>query len=214
MTQINPHLLQRVEHYGESISDARVVVVLLHGRMHAPEYMNEFVVQRLRFSDVAFIAPEATDNSWYPKSFLVPLGENQPGIDHTMQRLDQLGSELLNLDIPAQRIVWCGFSQGACAVSQFVALHPRRWGGLIAFTGGLIGPPGTRWDIAGDFAGMPAYFCTSDIDQFVPEFRINESAAVFEAAGAEVKVELLIGREHEISDVEIVQAQVLLSKVN
>jgi len=210
MTRDNPHLQQRVEHYGVPVRDARVVVVLVHGRTITPEYMYEHVVQPLALDDVAFVAPAAADDSWYPKGFLFPLEENQPGIDDTMELLDQVIGGLLDSGVLAQRLVLCGFSQGACAVSQYASLHPRRWGGLIAFTGGLIGPPGTDWNIEGSFDGMPTYFSTSDIDPFVPEFRVNESVAIFKASGADVQVDLIIGREHEVSHAEIMRAKELL----
>ncbi|MSZ98693.1 MAG: phospholipase, partial [Actinobacteria bacterium] len=57
MTSSNYHLQQRVEHYGVPIDDAQVVVVLVHGRTITPEYMNEFVVQRLEIENIAFVAP-------------------------------------------------------------------------------------------------------------------------------------------------------------
>jgi predicted esterase len=214
MIQTNPHLQQRVEHYGPLIHEARIVVVLVHGRTITPEYMYEHVVLPLALEDVAFVAPAAADNSWYPKGFLLPIVENQPGIDHTMELFDQVVGGLLDTGVSAQQLVLCGFSQGACAASQYASLHPRRWGGLIAFTGGLIGPPGTNWNITGNFDGMPAYFSTSDIDPFVPEFRVSESVAIFKAAGAEVNFDLIIGREHEVSPTEISRAKALVLSTN
>lgn len=211
MAATNLHLQQRVERYGIQVNVARVIVILVHGRMHSPEYMNENVVARLRLSDIAYIAPAAADGAWYPNSFLAPISDNQPGIDFTIARLGVLADELISNGVPEERIVWCGFSQGACAVSQFVADNPRRWGGLIALTGGLIGPAGTHWSIAGDFADMPAYFSTSEADPFVPEERVRESASIFAAAGATVSVEVHLGRGHFISDAEIDRTRFILT---
>jgi len=213
MVLVNPHMQQRVEHYGVPVRDARVVVLLVHGRTIGPEYMCENVVKRLALNDVAFVAPAAADKAWYPKSFLEPIEDNQPGIDHTIELLDHVVNELLDSGVDAQRIVWCGFSQGACAVSQYVSLHPRAWGGLISLTGGLIGPRGTSWEINGDFDGMPMYISTSDIDPLGPTFRIEETAQIFGNAGAVVEVDLIIGRPHEISDAEIARARSLLLAV-
>lgn len=213
MTISNYHLQQRVERYGAQIGEAEVVVVLVHGRTLAPEYMNDFVVKRLALENVAYLAPAADGNSWYPKGFLEPLEENQIGIDFTMQTLETIAKNLLDQGIPPRKIVWCGFSQGACALSQFLSFNPRRWGALIAFTGGLIGPPGTTWTIDGDFLGMPAYFCTSDIDPHVPEFRVRETADLYAKAGADIKTEFFVGRPHEISDPEISQAKSIILSV-
>ena len=213
MVLINPHIRQQVEHYGVPVRDARVVVLLVHGRTIGPDYMNEHVVKRLALEDVAYVAPAAANKAWYPKGFLEPIEENQPGIDHTIELLDHIVHELLESGVEAQRIVWCGFSQGACAASQYVSLHPRIWGDLIAFTGGLIGPRGTSWEIDGDFDGMPMYISTSDIDPIGPIFRMEETAQVFATAGAVVEVDLIIGRAHEISDAEIARARSLLLAV-
>jgi phospholipase/carboxylesterase len=208
---VNPHLLTPTQHYGAPIGSASAVVVLVHGRGQSPQYMADNLVDRLHRTDLAFIAPAAADNTWYPTSFLAPLADNQPGLDQTMQRLAVLRDDLIGEGIAPSRIVWCGFSQGACAVSQFVSREPQRWGGLLALTGGLIGPPGTDWVIDGSFDGMPAYFSTSEADPFVPEDRVRDTAARFAAAGARVTVEIHLGREHEISDTEIDRARFALS---
>ena len=208
---VNPHLLTQIEYFGAPIESAAVVVVLVHGRGQTPQYMADNFVDRLGRADVAFVAPAAADNTWYPTSFLAPLADNQPGLDHTLQRLAVIRDDLLGEGLTPERIVWCGFSQGACVVSQFVSGDPQRWGGLLALTGGLIGPPGTDWTIAGSFDGMPAYFSTSEADPFVPEERVRDSAARFAAAGALVTVELHLGREHEISAVEIDRARFALA---
>jgi phospholipase/carboxylesterase len=207
----NPHLLTQTEHYGAPIESAAAVVVLVHGRGQSPQYMADNVVERLGRSDLAYVAPAAADNTWYPNSFLAPLADNQPGLAQTVQRFAALRDELFGEGVPPERIVWCGFSQGACVASHFVSGDPRRWGGLIAFTGGLIGPPGTQWTIDGSFDGMPAYFSTSECDPFVPEGRVRDTAARFAAAGAQVTVELHLGREHEISAAEVDRARFMLT---
>lgn len=207
----NPHLQQRVERYGVAVGVARIVVVLVHGRGQTPEYMFEHVVKRLTVSEVAFIAPSAAGDSWYPNSFLASLSDNQPGLDLTLQRLGAIAHDLNEDGVRLENIFWCGFSQGACAVSQFLATNPGRWGGLLALTGGLIGPPGTQWNIDGRFADMPAYFSTSEADPFVPENRVRETAAMFARSGAAVSFELHLGREHVICDAEIDRANFMLS---
>lgn len=214
MAAVNPHNSQRVEHYGADVESAQVVVMLVHGRTITPEYMNDNVVKRLSSSDVAFIAPAADGNCWYPKPFMSPLADNMPGIQHTMERLDGLVNGVLGSGIPAERIFWCGFSQGACSVAQYVANNPRRWAGLIALTGGLIGPPETKWLINGSFDGMPAYFSTSESDPHVPEHRVRDSATVFANAGANVSVEFHLGRDHSISDAEISRVQYMFDSVS
>ena len=208
---VNPHLLTQIEYFGAPVEAAAVVVVLVHGRGQSPQYMADNFVDRLGRADIAFVAPAAADNTWYPTSFLSPVPDNQPGIDQTMQRLAVIRDDLLGEGILPERIVWCGFSQGACVLSQFVSLDPRRWGGLLALTGGLIGPPGTDWVIDGSFDRMPAYFTTSEADPFVPEERVRETATRFAAAGARVSVEIHLGREHEISDAEIDRARFMLA---
>jgi hypothetical protein len=60
-----------------------------------------------------------------------------------------------------------GFSQGACLTAEFAVRHAGRYGGLIVFSGGLIGPPGSTWDVAGDFAGTPVFLGCSDVDAHV-----------------------------------------------
>jgi len=208
---LNPHLLTQTEQFGAPIEAAGAVVVLVHGRGQSPQYMAENFVDRLGRTDLAFIAPAASDNTWYPTSFLAPVADNQPALDQTMQRLAVLRDDLYGEGLTPERIVWCGFSQGACVVSEFVSRDPQRWGGLLALTGGLIGPPGTDWIIDGSFGGMPAYFSTSEADPFVPEDRVRDTAARFAAAGARATVEIHLGREHEISDVEIDRARFALS---
>ena len=108
--------------------------------------------------------------------------------------------------INSDRIVVCGFSQGACLASEFVASYPQRYAGLIAFTGGLIGAPGTELAHAGDLAGTPAFFGSGDPDPHVPWQRVEESATVLKAMGAAVTLERYPGMPHTVSPAEVKSA--------
>ena len=81
---------------------------------------------------------------------------------------------------------------------------------VVAFSGGLIGPPGTRWNASGRFDGMPAFFGCSDRDSHVPESRVMESAELFADMGADVTTRIYPGMGHLVNDDEIGWAQGLL----
>ena len=112
-----------------------------------------------------------------------------------------------------EQILLLGFSQGACLVAEFAARHAARYGGVIVFTGGLVGPPGTTWDYSGSFEGTPVFLGSSDVDAHVPKTRVDESAAVFTRMGAEVTERMYPGMGHLVNDEEISFAQSLIDRV-
>ena len=91
--------------------------------------------------------------------------------------------------------------------------HARRFGGVVAFSGGLIGPPGTTWNSPGSFDGTPVFLGCSDVDAHVPKTRVDESAAVFRRMGAAVTERIYPGMGHTINDDEIAHAQRLIDRV-
>jgi predicted esterase len=112
--------------------------------------------------------------------------------------------------IPAERIVLGGFSQGACLASEYLARNARRYGGLLAFSGGLIGPPGTPRTYAGNLNGTPVFLGCSDIDPHIPKARVEETAAVLEALGGQVTMRLYPGMGHTVNRDELTHARELL----
>ena len=117
---------------------------------------------------------------------------------------------MARLAIGPGRIAIGGFSQGACLALEYIARHPRRYGGAIGWSGGLIGPPGTRWDIDRSLAGTPVFLGCSDIDMHIPAGRVQESADALTAAGADVTMVLYPGMGHTINADEIAQARRIL----
>jgi len=109
--------------------------------------------------------------------------------------------------------VLAGFSQGACLVAEYAVRNADRYGGFLIFTGGLIGPPETRWEHEGSFDGTPVFLRTSDVDEFVPEERVRESARVFEHMGANVALRVYPGMDHVVNDDEIAAAKKILQQV-
>jgi len=109
------------------------------------------------------------------------------------------------------RVVIAGFSQGACLATEYVASHPARYAGLIAFTGGLIGPLGSDVSKKGDLAGTPVFLGSGDPDLHVPWVRVEESAAVLRGMGASVELRRYPGKPHSISQDEIEAARMLMT---
>lgn len=188
------------------------VVVMLHGRGAGPENILD-LVPRLDRPQFQYVAPAAPNRTWYPFSFMAEIEKNEP---HLSIALAQVGQAVMDAEasgVPRERIVLLGFSQGACLATEFMIRNASRFGGLIAFSGGAIGPPGTKWNESGRFDGTPMFFGCSDIDAHVPEARVRESATLCERMGAAVTTKIYLGMGHVVSDDEIAQAQVVLDKV-
>lgn len=199
---MNPHLEQRVEHFGATLDEATSVAIVVHGRDQNPEWMHEHLVGRLDASGVAFVAPEAAGNSWYPGGFMEDFDANEPFLTWALERIDQLVTQVEAAGFSRAQMFLLGFSQGACVLAEYVARHPARYAGLAVLTGGVIGPPGTTWE-GGSLEGTPVVLATSDVDDWVPLSRTEESRDVFVARGARVTMHVYEGMDHIINDDEI-----------
>jgi phospholipase/carboxylesterase len=208
---MEPHGNQPVMREGAPLG-AAPVVIMVHGRGAGPKNILD-LVPRLARPGFTYLAPAAAGNTWYPFSFMAEMEKNEPGLSSALAMLSRLVDETIAGGIDASRIVLLGFSQGACLTSEFAARNARRYGGVIAFTGGLIGPPGTPRTYAGSFAGTPVFLGCSDVDSHVPKPRVDETAEVFTRMGAEVDERIYEGMAHVINDDEIEAAQAILDRV-
>jgi predicted esterase len=185
---------------------------MIHGRGAAPRNILDLVprLDRPRFS---YVAPAAANHTWYPFSFLEPLQRNEPYLTSALKRLERVVGDITTAGIPAQRIVLLGFSQGACLAAEFAYRHAERFGGVVLFSGGLIGPPGTTWPTIRSFSRTPMFLGCSDVDAHVPKWRVDETADAFSHMAADVTKRIYQGLGHVICDDEILAAQTLLDQV-
>jgi phospholipase/carboxylesterase len=189
----------------------KAAIILLHGRGGSAEDILG-LREEFGFPEVAYFAPEAPGRTWYPNSFLAPIERNEPWLSQSLAKVGETVEGALRQGIARENIVIAGFSQGACLASEFIARHAARYGGLIAFTGGLIGPPGTGFRYPGSLAGTPAFFGAGDPDPHVPWQRVQESATVLANMGADVTLKRYPGMPHTIAREEIEEAKALIAK--
>jgi len=208
----DPHGNQPVLTGGRPLDSAQAAVILVHGRgASATDILS--LAEELDHPEFAYLAPEAAGHTWYPHSFLAPIAQNQPWLNSALSFLGEVVGRALAAGIARDKVSFIGFSQGACLATEFVARNATRYGALVAFTGGLIGPPGTRFSYSGDLSGTPCFFGAGDPDPHVPWERVKESASVFSALGAVVTLRRYPGLPHTINRDEIEQAQQLLSRL-
>lgn len=194
---------------GKDISEAKKALILLHGRgSNARDILG--LVGELKVVDFALFAPQATNNTWYPYSFLAPPAQNEPWLSSALDLLKDLVEELLKSGISSEDIYFAGFSQGACLTAEFVTRNAQQYGGVAIFTGGLIGDSITSENYKGDFKGTPVFIGSGDPDAHVPVERIKETQEVMEKLNARVQVEIYENRPHTISRDEIEKANQLI----
>ena len=205
----DPHRDQPVRTLGAELTQATAAVILLHGRGASAEDILGLATEMYdeRF---AYLAPQAAGHEWYPYSFMAPIEKNEPWLSSALAKVGAIVQLAVDAGLSRERIFVCGFSQGACLSSEFVARNPARYGGLIAFTGGLIGPPDADLHHEGDLGEMPALFSSGDPDPHVPWSRVLESAEQFTAMGAAVKTQRFPGRPHTVLPQEIKSARELI----
>jgi len=210
---MQPHVGQPVAHAGAPLERAAAAIVMVHGRGAGPRDILT-LLPAIDRPTLAAVAPAAANNTWYPLSFMAPREKNEPGISSGLAVIDSLVQDLLARGFPSHKIAILGFSQGACLSSEFVIRHQRRYGGLLALSGGLIGPPGTTWDdVAASLDRTPVFLGCSDVDGHIPKERVMESEVVFRTAGADVTQTLYPGMGHLVNEDEITQVQRIVDQM-
>lgn len=206
-----PHQGQPVLSAGEPAASARVGVVLVHGRGADANSMLS-LADALRSEGIAFRAPQASGFTWYPHSFLAPLSDNEPWLGSAVHAVLDVVAELEGEGIPADRIVLVGFSQGACLALETSARHTRRYGGVVALSGGLIGsdqrtggaPPDDKlFEYEGSLHGTPVFLGCSDVDAHIPVARVHKTAQVMSDLDADVTTRIYPGMGHTVNDDEL-----------
>ena len=210
---MEPHAGQPVIEAGVPLGQAPAAVIMVHGRNAGPANILD-LVPRLARPNLTYLAPAAANRTWYPHSFMADIASNEPGLSSGLGVLESLLTRIQAAGIARSRIVLIGFSQGACLTAEFAVRHASRFGGVVVFSGGVIGPPGTRWDDAGRFDGTPVFLGCSDHDSHVPESRVIESAELFHLMGADVTKRTYPGMGHLVNDDEVAFAQELLTAVS
>jgi len=194
---------------GKDLSQAKKVLIMIHGRGgSAADIMS--LARELNIASFAVIAPQANENSWYPQSFLALRADNEPFLSDSLKTLGDVVEELRTKGFTTEQIYILGFSQGACLALDFAASNAARYGGIVAFTGGVIGDHVDHRNYHGDFDGTPVFIGSSDPDFHVPVSRVKESTALLEGMGANVTEIIYENMGHTISHSEIMQVNKLI----
>lgn len=195
---------------GVPLNEAKAAVLMLHGRGDSARGILG-LADVLGVTDVTYAAPEAEGNSWYPQSFLVPLARNEPQLSAALQAVEDALSELEQAGVTRENIVLLGFSQGACLALEFAARNARRYGGVVALSGGLIGPEGTPRDYPGSLLDTPVFLGCSDVDAHIPEARVRGSAVVMRKLGGAVDLRIYPGMAHTVNRDELDAAKAIIT---
>ena len=195
---------------GKTFNETDKAIVMIHGRGGTAEDI--ISLQRfLKVEDMAIYAPQATNNSWYPYSFMAPEHDNQPALDSAIATIEDAVKEIKANGIKEEQVYFLGFSQGACLTLEYTARSAKKYGGIIAFTGGLIGKELMNDRYQGDFEGTQILITSSDPDLHVPVSRVNETVGVLKALGGQVTLQLFKNKSHSISKEELDLANKLLA---
>ena len=197
---------------GKALEEAEKVLIMIHGRgASAGEILR--LAAHLSVDDYALLAPQATHHTWYPFSFMAKPEQNEPWLTSALDVLGGLVQELVDKGIQKENIYFLGFSQGACLTLEYVTRHATRYGGVVAFTGGLIGEQINLENYSGDFGGTPVFIGTGNPDSHVPVQRVLDTQDILKKMNANVMLEIYNNKPHSISPDEIDQANAFVFKV-
>lgn len=197
-----PHQEQQVHMHGALLENATAAMVMIHGRGGRAD---DILVMSNHFEqpDFAYLAPQAAGYTWYPNRFIAPIQANEPHLSSALHAVDDVVKQIEKGGIPAEKIMLLGFSQGACLALDYAARNARRYGGVVALSGGLIGDTLDRTRYGESMHGTPVFLGCSDKDFHIPLDRVKESTSMLREMGAEVEERIYPGMGHTIIQDEI-----------
>src|SRR5436190_8821431 len=128
---------KKIIYAGKQLSEAKKALIMIHGRGADPSDILSLSAY-LAVKDYSLLAPQATNHTWYPLSFMAPPPANEPWLSSALNMLQETVSDIINSGIAKEDIYFLGFSQGACLTLEYAARNATKFGGIVAFTGGLI----------------------------------------------------------------------------
>jgi len=194
---------------GLSLNNAKKALIMIHGRGAGAHHIIS-IAKHLKIDDFALVAPQAENRTWYPHSFLVPIEQNEPSFSKALDAIQNVVVAIQQNGIKKENIYFLGFSQGACLALEFTARNAAKYGGIVAFTGGLIGDKVYEDHYSGNFENTPVFIGTSDPDFHVPVERVNQTEALLKKMGASVTKKIYENMGHTISQDELDLANELI----
>jgi len=194
---------------GKKFDEADKVLIMVHGRGASAEDILSLATH-LNVMDYALIAPQATNHSWYPYSFLAPPQNNEPWLSSALSVLNKIVNDTVEKTKRKENIFFLGFSQGACLTLEYVTRNADKYGGVVAFTGGLIGDKIYHENYKGDFSQTPVFLGTSNPDPHVPVERVYATANILRNMNALVTEKVYNNMGHTINQDEIDNANNLI----
>lgn len=189
---------------GQDLAIAKKAIIMVHGRGATSQDIIG-LQSHLTIKDFAILAPQATNFTWYPNSFLAKPIDNEPWLSSALAILSECVNEITRAGINTENIYLLGFSQGACLTLEYAAKHAKKYGGIIAFTGGLIGDKIYKENYKGDFLQTPIFIGSSDIDVHVPVERVYETTNNLKEMNANVLEKIYTNMPHTIIEDELTQ---------
>jgi phospholipase/carboxylesterase len=199
-----------IKTFGTPIQEATKVIIMVHGRGGTAEDLVHSLRHHLNLNGFAILAPQATNNTWYPHSFLAPPKQNEPWLTSALDVLQATVDMALNEEILVRDVYLLGFSQGACLMLEYAARHAGLYGGVFAYTGGLIGDRIHPENYKGNFNNTPVVLGCSDADPHIPLHRVYASENILRDMGAKVHVRIYPNMGHTINNDEITLTNRLL----
>jgi len=196
---------------GKSLNEAEKVLIMIHGRGGSAEDILS-LAQHLNVEDYALLAPQATNGSWYPLSFIAPVEQNEPWLLSAIETVGETVKTALDAGVIAENIYFFGFSQGACLSLEFLARNAQKYGGAVAIIGGVIGDKINRENYKGDFAQTPVFLGTSNPDFHVPVERVYATANILKEMNADVTEKVYANFGHSINQEEMELANSIVFK--
>lgn len=207
-----PHQNQKVTTGGADLDKADIAMILIHGRGASAQSMLMFA-DEFSGGNIHYRALQASRHTWYPRSFMAPKEINEPGISSGLQAIqDQIG-KVEKSGLPTENIILLGFSQGACLATEYAARHPRRFGAVVGFSGGLIGEHINPKSYSGTMEQTPVFLGCSDRDPHIPKERVDETEEVFQQLNADVTKRIYEGMGHTVNKDEVQYVNTLISQI-
>jgi predicted esterase len=199
---IELHQTQPIYSAGAPLATARAAMVMLHGRGASAQDILS-IASEFDPGDVAYLAPQAANNQWYPNRFIAPLASNEPWLSSALAKIEEILAQVAKAGIPIERTALLGFSQGASLAMEYVARYPQSYGGVLGLSGALIENGDQPREYTGSMDGAPVLLGCSDVDVHIPVERVHRTAQLFTQLSATVTKRIYPGMGHTVNRDEI-----------